>query len=855
MTRYHPQKIELKWQKNWQDKKVFATQQPGTSGAAKPKYYVLEMLPYPSGQIHMGHVRNYTLGDVVARYKRTAGFNVIHPMGWDSFGLPAENAAFDNGVHPKKWTYENIATMKSELMRLGFSYDWDLELATSDPEYTHQEQKIFLKFIEKKIAYQKETIVNWDPIDNCVLANEQVVDGRGWRSGAVVEKKKLKGWYLNITRYADDLLTSLADLPAWPEKVRTMQENWLGRSTGARVKFPIVNDNNTQQVDEKFIEVFSTRPDTLFGMSFLAIAADHPIAKKIAAASDDKKLHDFLSECAAGSVATMDIETMEKKGYQLSLQVAHPFDATKHFPVYIANFVLMDYGTGALFGCPAHDARDLMFAKKYNLAITPVVRPKNAGDNFSIGDEPFVDDGVIFNSGFLNGLDVETGKTRAIAQLEKLNLGTGEVNWRLRDWGVSRQRYWGCPIPVVYCDACGMVPLPENKLPVLLPADATFDKIGNPLDHHATWKQTTCPTCGGAARRETDTLDTFFQSSWYFLRYLDNQNHDQPYGKERADYWMPVDQYIGGVEHAVLHLLYARFFTRALKDCGFAAPREPFRGLFTQGMVCHETYQDKNGKWVAPTEVEKKSGKAFLITDVTPVKVGMSIKMSKSKKNVVNPKDIIEKYGADTARVFILSNSPPEKDLEWSEAGVLGAYRFLARLCQLVADVPQNPAPTKDDKLASDLRGMAHRSIIAARQAIETFHFNLLISRAHELANHIDSYPHQDATKKQAIEILIQILHPAAPHITEELWEELGHKEILATSHFPEANPDYLAVESVTIAVQVKGKLRATLSLPRDVSQADALAAALEFDTVKKSLDGQKPNKVIFVPNRIINLL
>ncbi|MGI9461864.1 MAG: leucine--tRNA ligase [Alphaproteobacteria bacterium] len=849
MTRYHPQKIELKWQKIWQDNKVFATHHPNGADIKKPKYYVLEMLPYPSGEIHMGHVRNYTLGDVVARYRRANGFNVIHPMGWDSFGLPAENAAFDNAVHPKEWTASNIANMKNELMRLGFSYDWDLEMATSDAIYTHQEQKIFLKFLEKKIAYQKETLVNWDPVDNCVLANEQVVDGRGWRSGAVVEKKKLKGWYLHITRYADDLLSSLKDLPAWPEKVRAMQENWLGRSVGARIKFPIVGGSES-------IEVFSTRPDTLFGMSFLALAADHPLVKKIAATSHDKNLHLFLAECRKGATTTMDLEKIEKKGYCLPLKISHPFDATKSFPVYVANFVLMDYGSGALFGCPAHDARDLLFAKKYKLPIIPVVRPKDAGDNFSIGDEAFLDDGVIFASDFLNGLSVEQGIKRSIEELEKLQLGQAEVNWRLRDWGISRQRYWGCPIPIVYCDACGVVPLPEDQLPVLLPDDIGFDKIGNPLDHHPTWKKTTCPVCHAAAQRETDTLDTFFQSSWYFLRYLDNKNNKQPYEKSRADYWMAVDQYIGGVEHAVLHLLYARFFTRALRECGFATPKEPFVGLFTQGMVCHETYQDSKGRWVASTEVEKKSGKMVHAKTAEVLTVGMSIKMSKSKKNVVNPKDIIDKYGADTARVFILSNSPPAKDLEWSEAGVLGAFRFLTRLCQMVAEVPKDaPATSQDEKKAKQLLCAAHRAIESVSQAIDTFHFNLLIARVHELANQIDDYPYQDGIKKQAIEILLQLLHPAAPHISEELWHDLGHSQMLAISDFPKPDPFYLTNENVTLAVQVRGKLRATLILPKDSSESEALAAALQFNTVQTSLAGQNPKKVIFVPNRIINLL
>ncbi|MCX8515694.1 MAG: leucine--tRNA ligase [Alphaproteobacteria bacterium] len=899
MSRYHPQQIEPKWQQRWQENNSFAThwraaegakqgdakQVPGgrvgavgtadktdkkhkvgidsdakkLTAASKPKYYVLEMLPYPSGQLHMGHVRNYSLGDVVARYKRAAGFRVIHPMGWDAFGLPAENAAFEHRVHPKEWTYSNIKTMKSELLRLGFSYDWDMELATCDPLYTHQEQRIFLQFLAQGIAYQKESVVNWDPIEHSVLANEQVVDGRGWRSGAVVEKKKLNGWYLNITRYADDLLQSLADLPAWPDKVRLMQENWLGRSLGAKISFSLLADKGAIKNLPSTVDVFSTRPDTLFGMSFLAVAPDHPLVKLVAQQGDDKNLATFLADCAAGSVATADIEKMEKKGYRLPLTVAHPFRPDWHLPVFVANFVLMDYGSGALFGCPAHDARDLEFARRYHLPITPVVRPRDSdAQSFAIGDEPFTDDGILYQSAFLDGLDVAAAKQRAIAELEKLGCGRGETQWRLRDWGVSRQRYWGCPIPVVYCDSCGMVPLREADLPVLLPDDIDFNKSGNPLDHHPAWKKTTCPHCGGAARRETDTLDTFFQSSWYFLRYLDNKYEDAPYRAERARAGMAVDQYIGGVEHAVLHLLYSRFFTRALRACGYETPAEPFRGLFTQGMVCHETYQDSQGRWCEPRAVEKQgSKKAMLIATGEAVKVGDSIKMSKSKKNVVTPRDIIDRYGADTARLFILSNSPPEKDLEWSEAGVLGAYRFLGRLFTMVDEVGNTMTDDKhkDGEAARRLLSFAHWSIEKVREAIEQFHFNLVVARMHELANHIESYPVVDGVKKTAIEILVRLLNPLVPHATEELWERLGNKTMLAETDFPVADPQYLDVANIVVAVQVQGKMRGTVEVDKNADQAAVLTLAMKLETVQQALQGRAPKKIIYVPNRVINLL
>jgi leucyl-tRNA synthetase len=665
--RYNFKETERKWQRQWEERKSFAAQRD----PRRPKYYVLEMFPYPSGRIHMGHVRNYTLGDVVARYKRAQGFNVLHPMGWDAFGLPAENAAIAQDVHPAKWTYENIATMRAQLKSMGLSLDWDREIATCHPEYYRHEQRMFLEMLEAGLAYRKEAMVNWDPVDQTVLANEQVIDGRGWRSGAVVEKRTLSQWFFRITAYSDELLAALEKLERWPAKVRLMQENWIGRSEGARFFFKVKNS------DER-IEVFSTRPDTLYGASFVALSPNHPLATKLA--KKDGKLAAFIAECNRMGTSEATLETAEKQGLNTGLQAIHPFDPTWTLPVYVANFVLMEYGSGAIFGCPAHDQRDLDFARKYKLPVKPVVLPKGEDPkSFSVGNEAYVGDGTLFNSDFLDGKDVPSALKAAIARLKELDQGEGTIAYRLRDWGVLRQRYWGCPIPIIHCEACGIVPVPKDQLPVRLPDDVSFDKPGNPLDHHPTWKHVACPTCGKPARRETDTFDTFVESSWYFARYCSPRS---PQAMERpdVDYWLAVDQYVGGVEHAVLHLLYSRFFTRALRRCGYLGIDEPFDGLFTQGMVCHETYRDSDGEWLFPSDVRKEGGKAVAVGDGHPVAVGRSEKMSKSKKNVVDPTHIIDAYGADTARWFMLSDSPPERDLEWTEAGAQGAWRFAQRL-------------------------------------------------------------------------------------------------------------------------------------------------------------------------------
>src|SRR6185312_6485296 len=653
MARYNFKEAETRWQQVWRERGTFHVE----ADPKRPKYYVLEMFPYPSGKLHVGHVRNYTMGDMVARYKRAQGFNVLHPMGWDAFGLPAENAAMASKVHPATWTYANIATMREQLKRMGLSYDWEREIATCHPEYYRHEQKMFLDFLKAGLAYRRESWVNWDPVENTVLANEQVIDGRGWRSGALVEKRLLSQWFLRITHYADDLLDALKTLERWPERVRLMQENWIGRSEGARVFFPLKGRNER-------LEIFTTRPDTLYGASFCALSPNHPLAQELAATNPE--LAAFIAECNRMGTSEAVLETAEKKGFDTGVKVVHPLDKSWTLPLYVANFVLMEYGTGAIFGCPAHDQRDLDFARKYKLAVKPVVLPPGEDPlRFSVGNEAFVGDGTIFNSDFLDGLDVASAKRKVIERLQALSAGQGTIQFRLRDWGVSRQRYWGCPIPVIHCGKCGIVPVPERDLPVKLPEDVTFDRPGNPLDHHPTWKYTTCPECGGAAQRETDTFDTFFESSWYFERYCSPRDA-AAFKRAEVDYWMPVDQYIGGIEHAVLHLLYSRFFTRALRDCGYLGLKEPFAGLFTQGMVCHETYRDEAGNWLFPEEVKRDAQGNVLDAHSRPVTVGRNEKMSKSKKNVVGLEAIVDAYGADTARLYLLSDSPPERDLEWT---------------------------------------------------------------------------------------------------------------------------------------------------------------------------------------------
>ncbi|WP_027283766.1 leucine--tRNA ligase [Rubritepida flocculans] len=845
-SRYDFRAAEPKWQRAWEEAGCFRVPDVPPPGARK--YYVLEMFPYPSGKIHMGHVRNYTLGDVVARYKRARGHLVMHPMGWDAFGLPAENAARERGIHPGKWTYDNIANMRAELKRMGLSLEWEREFATCDPEYYGQQQKLFLDFLEAGLVERKESWVNWDPVDGTVLANEQVIDGRGWRSGAPVEKKKLSQWFLSITKFAPELLEALGTLARWPERVKLMQANWIGRSEGARFAFRLA----TPVAGIAECEVFTTRPDTLFGMSFLAVAAEHPIAAAVAAR--DPAAAAFIAECRAMGTSEAVIEQAEKRGYDTGLRVVHPFTGETH-PVWIANFVLMEYGTGALFGCPGHDERDHEFARKYGLPIKPVVKPREAGEDFSVAEKPFTEDGVIVNSGFLDGLDVAAAKRAAIARLEELGAGRGVVNWRLRDWGVSRQRYWGCPIPVIHCEACGIVPVPKEQLPVRLPEDVDFSKPGNPLDHHPSWKHVPCPRCGAPARRETDTFDTFVDSSWYFARFC-SPRAAEPVTREAVDAWLPVDQYIGGIEHAILHLLYSRFFTRAMKATGHVALDEPFAGLFTQGMVQHESYKGADGRWLYPDEVEKRpDGTAVVKGTEEPVTIGRVEAMSKSKRNTVDPGAIIDRYGADTARWFILSDNPPERDMEWSEAGVAGASRFIGRLWRLAQSLQEADAP--DEAAGRKLRQATHRTIAAVTEALEGFAFNVAVARIHELANAIADSPSAPlAARREALETMTRLFAPMMPHLAEEIWHALNPGAgLLARLPWPEADPALLAAETLTLAVQVGGKLRATIEVPVDATDEQVFALAEAEPNVIRALDGKPVRKRIHVKGRVVNLV
>ncbi len=805
----------------------------------------------------MGHVRNYTLGDVVARYKRARGFAVMHPMGWDAFGLPAENAARERGVHPATWTRENIAAMRAELQRMGLSLEWEREFATCDPAYYGHQQKLFLDFLRAGLVERKESWVNWDPVDGTVLANEQVIDGRGWRSGALVEKKQLSQWFLKITEYAQELLDALDTLERWPERVRLMQERWIGRSEGARLTFLLTTPEQCFEGGE----VYTTRPDTLFGMSFLALAPEHPLSAAVA--ERDPKAAAFIAECRRLGTSEAVIETAEKQGYDTGLRVQHPFIRDATFPVWIANFVLMEYGTGAIFGCPAHDQRDLEFARKYGLNVVPVVLPSGENpETFRIEDQAYVGPGTIFNSGFMNGLDVDAAKRAAIAELERLRVGHGEVNWRLRDWGVSRQRYWGCPIPVIHCEACGVVPVPDDQLPVKLPDDATFDRPGNPLDHHPTWKHVACPHCGAAAQRETDTFDVFVDSAWYFARFC-SPRADTPVARKAVDHWMPVDQYIGGIEHAILHLLYARFFTRAMKRTGHLDMEEPFAGLFTQGMVTHESYRSTtgpNGAWLYPDEVIKQPDGSALHRDTgDPVVIGRVEAMSKSKRNTVDPEAIIARYGADTARWFILSDNPPDRDMEWTEAGAAGAFRFTQRVYRLVDTFGDAPAGEPTDA-ARALRRVTHRTIAAVSEALDNFAFNVAVARLYELTNAIAAAgdePGIGAARHEAIETLARLVAPMMPHLAEEVYHRM-HPDaatLVADLPWPEAEPDLLTADTVTIAVQVMGKLRGTISVPPDAPRDANVAAAKGEANVARALQGKRIVKEIYVPGRIINFV
>ena len=835
--RFDPNEADRRWQARWAEEDSFAAD----SNSNKPKSYVLEMFPYPSGRIHMGHVRNYTMGDVLARYRRMQGHEVLHPMGWDAFGMPAENAAMERKVHPGEWTWANIRAMRDQLKRLGFALDWGREFATCEPSYYGHEQALFLDLFEAGLVYRKESEVNWDPVDMTVLANEQVIDGRGWRSGAQVERRKLAQWFLKITDFAEDLLQGLKTLNQWPDKVRLMQENWIGKSAGLRFRFRLA----APACGIADVEVFTTRPDTIFGASFVALAADHPLAQAVA--SGDTEAAEFIAECKAGGTSAAEMETAEKKGYATGLEVVHPLNPEWRLPVYIANFVLMDYGTGAIFGVPGHDQRDFEFAKQYHLPIRRVVASAPGKADEPIGDEAENAPGIAVNSRFLDGLTTEQAAAEVIRRAEEAGWGKGTVQYRLRDWGVSRQRYWGTPIPIIHCDKCGPQPVPHDQLPVVLPEDIDFEEPGNPLDRHPTWKQVRCPNCGGGATRETDTLDTFVNSSWYFIRFA-SQPADKPFDRAEAEKWLPVAQYIGGVEHAILHLLYARFWTRALQRLGRIGIDEPFRGLFTQGMVTHETYQAADGSWLSPDEVSRNGDDWVHIESGHPVTPGRVEKMSKSKRNTVDPEPIVDRYGADAVRWFMLSDSPPERDLEWSEGGIEGAARFVQRVWRLVNGA--NSLEGDDDNLKCRL----HRTIAAVGDAIEGLQFNKAVAQLYELTTAIEKAK-PSATRLEAIRTLVLLIAPMAPHLAEECWSLVGGEGLIVDAAWPSFDSALLVEDQVTIAVQVNGKLRDTITLARGLDRAEVEARALASENVQRQLAGATPRKIIVVPDRLVNIV
>jgi leucyl-tRNA synthetase len=864
--RYNPRESEPKWQKVWDENKSFVT----ANDDPRDPYYVLEMFPYPSGRIHMGHVRNYAMGDVVARYHRARGKNVLHPMGWDAFGLPAENAAIERKTHPGAWTYQNIEAMKAQLKSMGLSIDWTREIATCSPDYYKHQQAMFIDMLQAGLVTRKSSKVNWDPVDMTVLANEQVIDGKGWRSGAVVEQRELTQWFFRISDFAEELLEALNGLTDWPEKVRVMQRNWIGKSEGLRLLFELEASDRT---DAKSIEVFTTRPDTIFGASFLALSPDHPLTSQLAA--DNPALTEFIAEFHRQGTATETLEKAEKKGVLTGLRVKHPVIEGQTLPVYVANFVLMDYGTGAVFGCPAHDQRDLDFARKYDLPVTPVVLPPGADPaSFAIANEAYVDAGNIFNSDFLDGLTIDEAKKRIAEHFSARTVdgkpqGKVEVNYRLRDWGISRQRYWGCPIPVIHCEVCGTLPVPKKDLPVVLPEDVSFDKPGNALDHHPTWKHVNCPQCGGAARRETDTMDTFVDSSWYFARFT-APDADTPTIPAVADRWLPVDQYIGGIEHAILHLLYSRFFTRAMKATGHVGLSEPFKGMFTQGMVTHETYKGDKGEWVPPTDIIIETvGEARTARHATtgaPIAIGSVEKMSKSKKNVVDPDEIVRSYGADTARWFMLSDSPPERDVQWTESGVEGASRFQQRIWRLVNDTVElseqssaTVAPDSADALA--LRKIIHRTVAGVAQDIEGLGFNRAVARIYELTNALvkakegKSAADLALTLRDGVEKLVQLINLMMPHLAESCWEVLGKQGLVADALWPEVDPAMLVDDEVTLPIQINGKRRGEINVAKDMPAAEVETLVLALEIVQKALDGKAPKKVVVVPNRIVNIV
>ena len=851
MAAYSPARIEPKWQSAWEDLKIFNSK----IDLKKPKYYVLEMFPYPSGRIHMGHVRNYTMGDLVARYKLSTGFNVLHPMGWDAFGMPAENAAMASNGHPKEWTYNNISIMKDQMKPHGLSIDWQREFATCDPEYYGQQQALFLDFLEAGLVYRKNAIVNWDPVDLTVLANEQVENGRGWRSGAVVERRELTQWFFKISEFSDDLLASIEKLDNWPAKVKLMQTNWIGESKGLEFAFKAVNAPDG--FDK--IEVYTTRPDTLLGASFVGISADHPLARELEKVNSD--IASFNAQCRQMSTSEAEMEKAEKKGIDTGILVTHPLNPDIKLPVWIANFILMDYGTGAIFACPAHDQRDLDFARKYQL---PVIDTFYSLENEeAVKNTAFVppkSERVKWVNHF-TGVDVATGEEvidETIRFAEKQGWGSGVTKYRLRDWGLSRQRYWGCPIPVVHCDSCGLVAEKKENLPIKLPDDVKFDKPGNPLDRHETWRKCKCPECDGPALRETDTMDTFVDSSWYFTRFT-SYNSTTPTDEKEINYWMNVDQYIGGVEHAILHLLYSRFFARAMHHCGHLPKSaiEPFDALFTQGMVTHAIYErdNENGRptYFYPEEVEIKDGKAFLKCDGSEVKIIPSAKMSKSKNNVVDPVAIIDDFGADTARWFVLSDSPPERDVEWTASGVEAANRHLTRVHKIVSEIIKDNTPNNEND--TSLTKETHKAIHDVTMGLESFGFNSAIARLYGFTNILAKSKAGADAKQAAAKALVQLMGPMTPHLAEELWADLGGDGLVVSANWPKADPNFLIDDEITLPVQINGKRRTEITVPQDTDLVEIEKITLRCEAVVKALNGNTPKKIIVVPGRIVNVV
>ena len=833
-SRYNHKVIEKKWQQIWSDENVFKT----IKDHNKKKYYVLEMFPYPSGKIHMGHVRNYTLGDVVARYKRMKGFNVLHPMGWDAFGLPAENAALTEKKHPESWTYQNIETMKSQLLQMGLSLDWDKEIATCHPEYYKHEQKFFIDMFKAGLAYKKEAEVNWDPVDKTVLANEQVIDGRGWRSGALVEKKKLSQWFLKISKYSDELLNDLDGLENWPNKVKMMQSNWIGKSVGAEIDFKIA-DKDSQ------ITVFTTRPDTIYGATFLALSIEHDLIIELSKKND--VLKKFIEECK-----NLNSDKI-KKGFNIDLFVEHPFIPGKNLPVFVANFVLKEYGLGAIFGCPAHDQRDLDFANEYNLDVIPVVKPNNIlEDDFNIDVKAYEEDGIIINSDLLNGLNVKDAKEKIIKILLEKKIGRKKVNFKLRDWGISRQRFWGCPIPIIYREDGEVLPVEDEALPVRLPEIKNFNESSSVLGNIPSWKDTKCTKTGMKAQRETDTFDTFFESSWYYFRYC-NARLNKPFDKEDIDYWLPVDQYIGGIEHAILHLLYSRFFTKALRDLGYFNLNEPFKGLFTQGMVTHITYKNKNGDWIEPKDVQK-DGDGLKDTNNNSVQTGKIEKMSKSKKNVVDPKDIINLYGADTARWFMLSDSPPERDLQWSDTGISASYKFINKLYEFVEKFKSHQSnKTSNPTIIQDLKMIINQ----VSENIEVFQFNKSVAKIYEYVNILNDVIFKDKISKKDLEWslkkLSMILQPFVPHISEEIWSNLGGEGLCVSEKW--LNEEVTKKSKLKIAVQINGKTKEIIEIDEKLSKESVLQIVKSSEKIIKNLSGKNIIREIYVPGKIVNLV